>query len=276
MAAVNQLSGGSKAHWLSRAYSQAFLMRSTADRVVEEATVGDIVDRLVDVLVQGVASLAQMGRDAAASASTEPASPRRFEFVHNPALRPVVEQAYAESRRALEQGQYGSALLTSCGILEAIVTDALEHNGFVAVGAGETAAVTMAAWSFEARLAAAEKAGLIRGGCARLPPVARTYRNIAAAERAGPAWSSQARGAVTGQGPLMRSGSWTVTKRGHPFSKGPEKLTLSENRRFRVDYPPFGQTNPPGQVRLKCPTRISLAAPSVNRWMQLFLVSSAW
>jgi len=182
VAAVNQLSGGSKAHWLSRAYSQAFLMRSTADRVVEEASVGDIVDRLVDVLVQGVASLAQMGRDAAASAPTDAALPRRFEFVHDPALRPVVEQAYADSRRALEQGQYGRSLLTSCGILEAIVTDALEHNGFGTVAAGETAAGTIAAWSFETRLAAAEKAGLIRGGCARLPPVARTYRDIAAAD----------------------------------------------------------------------------------------------
>jgi hypothetical protein len=32
-------------------------------------------------------------------------------------------------------------------------------------------------WSFEARLAVAERAGLIRGGCARLPTVARTYRD---------------------------------------------------------------------------------------------------
>jgi hypothetical protein len=98
-----------------------------------------------------------MGRDAAASAPTDAALPRRFEFVHDPALRPVVEQAYAESRRALEQGQCGSALLTSCGTIEAIVTDALEHNGFGAVAAGETAAGTIAAWSFETRLAAAER-----------------------------------------------------------------------------------------------------------------------
>jgi len=31
-------------------------------------------------------------------------------------------------------------------------------------------------WSFETRLTVAEQAGLIRGGCARLPAVARTYR----------------------------------------------------------------------------------------------------
>ena len=33
----------------------------------------------------------------------------------------------------------------------------------------------MADWSFERRIAAAESAALIRGGCARLPPVARNY-----------------------------------------------------------------------------------------------------
>jgi hypothetical protein len=32
--------------------------------------------------------------------------------------------------------------------------------------------------SFEMRIAAAENAGLIRGGYARLPPVARTYRDL--------------------------------------------------------------------------------------------------
>ena len=182
VAAVNQLSGGSKAHWLSRAYSQAFLMRSTADRVVEEATIGEIVDRLVDVLIQGVASLTQMGQGGSTSASSEAPSPRRFEFVHNPELRPVVEQAYSDSRRALEQGQYGPALLTSCGILEAIVTDALEHKGLGAVAGDGMNARTIAGWSFEARLAVAEKAGLIRGGCARLPAVARRYRDLTNAD----------------------------------------------------------------------------------------------
>jgi hypothetical protein len=37
-------------------------------------------------------------------------------------------------------------------------------------------------WSFETRLAVAEKAGLIRGGCARLPAAARTYRDRMNAE----------------------------------------------------------------------------------------------
>jgi hypothetical protein len=37
----------------------------------------------------------------------------------------------------------------------------------------------IADWSFETRIAVAEKAGLIRGGCARLPPSARAYRDVA-------------------------------------------------------------------------------------------------
>ena len=44
------------------------------------------------------------------------------------------------------------------------------------------------------------KAGLIRGGCARLPPVARTYRDIAAADgEPVPDVVVSERGRVTGQ-----------------------------------------------------------------------------
>ena len=51
---VNQLSGGSKAHWLARSFSQAFLMRSAAGGAVEEASPVEIVKRLLDVLEQAV------------------------------------------------------------------------------------------------------------------------------------------------------------------------------------------------------------------------------
>src|ERR1700680_3016059 len=44
-AAINQLSGGSKAHWLARGYSGAFLMRSADGGVVVEADTTEIVDR---------------------------------------------------------------------------------------------------------------------------------------------------------------------------------------------------------------------------------------
>jgi len=175
---INQLSGGSKAHWLARAFSQGFLMRSTDGRAVEGVAPAEIVTRLLDVLEQAVASLsgADDGAVISASSSSEQPAPRRFEFVHNAELRPVVEQAYIDSRRALEQGDFDLALRTSCGILEAIVTDALEHKGLSALIASGSPTGKIADWSFETRLTVAERVGLIRGGCARLPAVARAYR----------------------------------------------------------------------------------------------------
>jgi hypothetical protein len=179
---VNQLSAGCKAHWLARSFSEAFLMRSSAGRAVDVAAPAEIVKRLLDVLEQAAASLSRMNEDPVSSATSEASPPRRFEFVHNPELRPVVEQAYTHSRRALEQGDYDLALRTSCGILEAIVTDALEHKGLIALVARGTPSGKIADWSFETRLAVAEKTGLIRSGCARLPAVARTYRDLTNAD----------------------------------------------------------------------------------------------
>ena len=173
---VNQLSGGSKAHWLARSFSEAFLVRSAAGGAAEGTPAVEIVKRLLDVLERAVASLSRMDGGPVISASSPAPAPRRFDFVHDPELRPVLEQAYPDSRRALEQGDYDAALLTSCGILEAIVTDALEHKGLSALAASGAPAGKIADWSFETRLAVAERAGLIRSGCARLPAVARTYR----------------------------------------------------------------------------------------------------
>jgi hypothetical protein len=174
---INQLSGGSKAHWLARSFSEAFLMRSAAGRAVEGAAPAEIVKRLLDVLEQAVASLSGTDDGPIISASSAAPPPHRFDFVHNLELRPVLEQAYADSRRALDDGDYNSALLTSCGILEAIVTDALENNGLAALVGSGAPAGKIADWSFETRIAVAERAGLIRGGCARLPGVAWTYRD---------------------------------------------------------------------------------------------------
>src|SRR5271157_4495506 len=196
---INQLSGGSKAHWLARSFSEAFLMRSADGRAVEGAAPAEIVTRLLDVLEQAVATLSGMGDGTAISGHSSGYSsaslsefrdappPHRFDFVHNPELRPVVEQAYIDSRRALEQQDHDLALHTACGILEAIVTDALEHKGLTALAAsgapaGKIAAGKIADWSFDTRLAVAERAGLIRGGCVRLPAVARTYRDHTDAE----------------------------------------------------------------------------------------------
>lgn len=173
---INQLSGGSKSHWLARSFSEAFLKRSADGHAVEGAAPAEIVQRLLEVLEKAVASLSRTDDVPILSTSPEPA-PRRFEFVHNAELRPVVEQAYTDSRRALDQGDFDLAMRTSCGILEAIVTDALEHKGLSALAASGAPAGKIADWPFEARLAIAEKAGLIRGGWVRLPETARKYRD---------------------------------------------------------------------------------------------------
>jgi len=165
-AAINQLSGGSKAHWLARAYSGAFLVRAMDGAVVVEATATEIVDRMLDVLAQARTSLS--GIDSLPTAAAAAPSPRRFEFVHNPQLRPILAQAFVDSARALEDGDRESALITSCGILEAIITDALEKKG-----------LNVSAWSFDARIEAAERQGLIGRGCVRLPAAARSYRDPA-------------------------------------------------------------------------------------------------
>jgi hypothetical protein len=180
-AAIHQLSGGSKAHWLSRAYSEAFLVRSANGGVLVEAEAGEIVDRILDVLAQGAASLSSM--DAVAAASTgAPPRPRRFEFVRDAELRPVLEQAFDDSRGAFERGEFALALVLSCSVLESLLTDALS------AGSGQLAADSATTDdrrggpsgppSFEERIAQAENAGIIRGGCARLPPVARAYRDL--------------------------------------------------------------------------------------------------
>lgn len=173
---VNQLSGGSKAHWLARKFSEAFLMRSESGQAVAGAAPGEIVERLIGVLAQAVASLSKSGREPLISSSTE-AAPRRFEFVHDTELKPILEQAYRDSRSAFERGDYELAMRISCGILEAIVTDALEHKGVSARGDSGAPAGKIVDWPFETRLAVAEKIGLIRGGCARLPEMARRYRD---------------------------------------------------------------------------------------------------
>jgi hypothetical protein len=174
---INQLSGGSKAHWLARAFSQAFLLRSETGSAIEGAAPEEIVKRLIDVLEQAVAILSQKDSAAITSASSAQPAPHRFDFVHNTEIRPVLEQAYADSRRAFDEDKYHDALLNSCGILEAIVTDALEYRGLTALIESGAPAEKISDWSFETRLTVAERTGLIRGGCARLPSVARSYRD---------------------------------------------------------------------------------------------------
>jgi hypothetical protein len=173
---INQLSGGSKAHWLARSFSEAFLKRAPDGSAAQGAAPAEIVQQLLGALGQAVASLSRSNDSAIVSASTEAPAPHRFDFVHNTEIRPVLERAYADSRSALAQGDYDLALMTASGILESIVTDALEHKGLTALIETGAPAEKISGWSFETRLAVAEKAGLIRSGAARLPAVARAYR----------------------------------------------------------------------------------------------------
>ncbi len=178
---VNELSGGSKAHWLARAFSEAFLVRGPAGAAIEGVAPTEIVRRLIGVLEQALASLSQ--DDAQVSASQAPAG-HRFDFVHNLELRPILEQAYNDARQALEQGDYSLALLTFAGILEAIVTDALQDRGKSGLQSAAQPEGDIAAWPFEARLNIAEQSGMIGRGCARLPAAARSYRELDAASSA--------------------------------------------------------------------------------------------
>jgi len=174
--AINLLSGGSKAHWLARSFSEAFLMRSAKGNATEGAAPKEIVQRLLDVLTQAVTALSREdGRPVIIASENVP--PRRFEFVHNPELRQVLEQAFTDARQAMEQGDFDLAMRTSCGILEAIVTDALENKGLSELAAAGAPAGKIGDWSFDQRIVIAEKVGLIRGGCARLPAAARAYRS---------------------------------------------------------------------------------------------------
>jgi len=176
-ALISDLSGGNKSHWLSRAHSEAFLVRSADRRATLDAPAAEIVGRLLDVLKRAMLSLAQPETPSSAAAG----GPTRFDFVHDAALRPVLEMAYLDGRRALDERRFGVAFLTSCSLLEAIVTDALTHAGAAAIATVGGPGEPVATWSFDVRLGVAERAGLIGSGCARLPEAARRYRDLAGA-----------------------------------------------------------------------------------------------
>ena len=178
-ATISQLSGGSKAHWLSRAYSDAFLLSAGSGPLATEATVAEIVGRILTVLARTKDSLSQAAPDAIATASRElPSQGGRFDFVRDLTLRSSLEQAYKQSQAASELGDFGLALVTSCSVLEAIITDVLERSDPGKLFDCGVLGGDVASWPFENRIAVAEKAGLISAGCARLPMSARRYHDL--------------------------------------------------------------------------------------------------
>jgi hypothetical protein len=176
---ITALSGGSKAHWLARAFSEAFLVRGAAEGPVADVDAGEIVGRLIAVLECGRAALAQAGGLMAVPA--DDTRPRRFDFVQRAEIRPVLERAYSESRDALEQGRSALALVMACSVLDAIVTDALERRGADALAAHGAPPGPIADWPFAERIAVAERARVIHRACGRLPEAAWRYRDLAEA-----------------------------------------------------------------------------------------------
>ena len=77
-ATISQLSGGSKQHWLSRAYSEAFLLTvpdssASAQVTAGEAGVGTIVEGIIGVLRQAQSSLAEMRQSGVPNTDAPPA-----------------------------------------------------------------------------------------------------------------------------------------------------------------------------------------------------------
>lgn len=174
---VSQLSGGIKIHWLSRAFSEALLVRGAAGG---SADVVVIIDRVLGVMASARQSLAEASEPspspAGAAASPQPVARPRFAFIENATLRSGLEQAYRNGQEWLAKGECSLALGTLSAILETVITDALERRGLAELAAFSAPPGPIVTWPFAARIAVAEKAGLISQGCARLPALAREYR----------------------------------------------------------------------------------------------------
>ena len=175
-ATVSQLSGGSKAHWLSRAFSEALLVPAATAGSAGDTSVVTITDRLLSVLDSASRSLAGAVAPASSDSAGIPPPRPRFTFIKNAALCSGLERAYLDAQEAFSRGKFTLSLMTSCSVLETIITDALERRGLGQLASHEPPAGPIVSWPFATRIVIAERAGLISRGCARLPPVAREYR----------------------------------------------------------------------------------------------------
>ncbi len=186
-AAISDLSGGVKAHWLARAFSNALLVPNTG---TEAADVTTITVRILDVLERADASLAQATPEGMSLADSTPAAQRpRFTFIRNEELRASLERAYLDGRAAFTRGEFALALITYCSILETVITDALERNKLEGSALPTWPAGPVSDWSFSTRIEIAERARLVSGGCARLPGVARQVQGPPERERRDRRWS---------------------------------------------------------------------------------------
>jgi hypothetical protein len=175
---VSQLSGGVKAHWLSRSFSEALLVPSSHGA---SASVVTIIDRLLSVIDAARQSLSNAVETSDGTAAPPPPRPR-FTFVENVTLRSNLEAAYRDGQAALANGDFELALTTLSSVLETVITHALERRGIEALASHEPPPGTIVDFPFSSRIAVAERAGLISRACARLPEAARSYRDHATAE----------------------------------------------------------------------------------------------
>jgi hypothetical protein len=174
-ATIGQLSGGSKAHWLARAFSDALLVPNAETGA---ASVVTIVSRVLDVLDRADASLEHVTSGDVLRTDNHPAPRARFTFVKDEALRSSLERAYLDGREAFSRGEFALALVTFCSILETIITDALVGRGPECLSAQHLPAWPVADWPFATRIEVAERARIVSAGCARLPGIARRYREL--------------------------------------------------------------------------------------------------
>lgn len=178
---ISDLSGGRKTHWLSRAFSEAFLISvpepapQASTSIATEAPVDVIVSRVIGVLEQAKTSLAEMS-DAPQPMPESSARPSRYVFVRNRELQLHLEQADLEAERAFGEHDHALALVGWASVLEALITNALEEAPAESLRVASQSEGPVAAWSFDQRIAVAEKARLVSAACARLPAMARGYR----------------------------------------------------------------------------------------------------
>ncbi len=168
---IHGLSGGSKAHWLSRAYSESLLVPSAT---AESASLTTIIDRVLDVLARAEMSLEHAG---APPAGVQPVR-ARFTFIADENLRASLERAYHDAQASFTAGSFAMALVTLSSILEAVLTEALERCGSDRLASCDAPPGPIARWSFANRITVAERARLISNGCARLPANAREYQRL--------------------------------------------------------------------------------------------------
>lgn len=189
-ATVSQLSGGSKAHWLSRAFSEALLVPASTDAQRHDASIVTIIDRLLGVLDSAGQSLADAVAPPSSDVASRPPPRPRFTFIEHATLRSNLEAAYLDGQDAYHRGDFGLALMTFSSILETVITDALERRGSERLAPYEPPPEPIVSWPFATRIAIAERAGLISRGCMRLPEAARTYRAVFDGETIAPLTAS--------------------------------------------------------------------------------------